>query len=413
MIKHIVFTIVSLSSILTSFAQFGFERQMDVVVIKDEISQKFPWAGGMDYCQFSNIDLDFDGVEDLFVFDRTCNEVLTFIQQGGVGESDYIYAPEYESQFPLDVHDWALLVDYNCDGLKDLFTYSIGGGRVFLNVGNETDGNVFEIQVELMKTYIYGGYSYMYLSSQDVPAIVDVDNDGDKDILGFGVGGVAVEYHKNMSIEMYGVCDSLEFETRNICWGRFREDSGSNDIFLWDTLVYPCDEESLGLEFGLRPTSNQDRHSGSTLLALDMDNSGVLDLLLGDISFKNMTLLMNSGEEVNSNSGMESFDPNFPSTSLAVDLPIFPAAYHVDINNDGIRDLVVTPNSRIGSENRESVWYYENEGADLEPTFIHQNKAFLQEDMIDVGSGAMPVFFDHNGDGLKDLLISSQGHYKP
>ena len=191
--KQFTITLFSLLLSFVSVAQFGFERQLDIVVVKDEIALKYPWAGGMDYCQFSNIDLDFDGDEDLFIFDRTCNEVLTFIQEGGIGESNYRYAPEYESEFPSDLHDWVLLVDYNCDGVKDIFTYSLGGGRVFLNTGNITDGHIFELQVELMKTYIYGGYSYMFLSSQDVPAIVDIDHDGDLDILGFGVGGTAVE----------------------------------------------------------------------------------------------------------------------------------------------------------------------------------------------------------------------------
>jgi hypothetical protein len=33
--------------------------------------------------------------------------------------------------------------------------------------------------------------------------------------------------------------------------------------------------------------------------------------------------------------------------------------------------------------------------------------------MIEVGSAALPVFFDHNGDGLKDLLISQHAWFNP
>ncbi|WP_027421330.1 T9SS type A sorting domain-containing protein [Crocinitomix catalasitica] len=416
MLKLIIGSLCIITTFQTTFAQFGFEYNTETQVIKDDITQKFPWAGGMDYCQFSNIDLNFDGVNDLFVFDRTCNKILTFVQNGGPGENDFQYAPEYESDFPDNLHDWALLVDYNCDGLMDIFSYNIGGTSLYKNVGNVIDGNSFEIEVELLQTYIYDGYAYMYLSSQDIPALVDVDGDGDIDILGFGVLGTAVEYHKNLSVETYGVCDSILYETKNICWGRFREDSGSNDIELWDTLDYPCDEESLGLEFARnygRATDHQDRHSGSTLLALDMDDSGVLDLVLGDISYKNLTLLMNTGEEVNTNSGMGSVDPAFPSSSIAVDMPIFPAGYHVDVNNDNIRDLIVSPNAKIASVNKESVWLYENEGADTEPDFQHRTENFLQSEMIDIGTGALPIFFDHNGDGLLDLLVSSQGEYNP
>lgn len=412
MFKKIIFSfLIGFNTFV--FSQFGFTRMDDIEVVKDGILQKYPWVGGMDYCQFSSIDLDFDGVEDLFVFDRTCNKVLTFLQKGGAGETDYVYAPAYEKNFPPGLHDWALLVDYDCDGLKDIFTYQVGGASVFRNVGNAIDGNSFDMVNPILKTKIYGGTTYMYLSAQDIPAIVDVDGDGDMDILGFGVLGTAVEYHKNMSMELYGVCDSLVFETKNICWGRFRESASSNEVTLWDTLAYPCDEGSLGLEFAVKPTANQDRHSGSTVLALDMNNSGVLDLILGDITFNNLTLLLNSGTEVNMNSGMDAQDNTFPSSSKPVDLPLFPAAFHVDINNDNKRDLLVSPASRTGAQNIKSVWMYENKGADLEPDFIYQTENFLQGGMIDVGSTSFPVFFDHNGDGLMDLLVSSQGQYNP
>ncbi len=406
----IVFTIMS----TCSFGQFGFERNNLIEVIQDGEVQDFPWAGGMDYCQFSSIDLDFDGVEDLFVFDRTCDKVLTFLQKGDPGETDYTYAPEYENDFPSDLHDWALLVDYDCDGLKDLFTSEIGGGRVFKNVGGEDDGNTFELVEPLLISQIYGGDSYMYMRSSDIPAIVDVDGDGDKDVLAFGVLGTTVEYHKCMSMETYGTCDSLIFETKNVCWGRFREDAATNEVTLWDTLEYPCRLIDLTEEFPViddHLDERATRHIGSSVLALDMDNSGVLDLVIGDASYDNLVLLLNSGEAVNTNSGMDEQDLEFPSNSLPVDLAIFPAGFHVDLNNDGIRDLIAAPNSKIGSQNKNSVWRYMNIGEDLEPEFIYQESNFLQNEMIENGTSSLPVFFDHNGDGLLDLLVSSHGQY--
>lgn len=405
--------IVSTIFSVAGYAQFGFERSDLIDVIESGETQDFPWAGGMDFCQFSSIDLDFDGVEDLFVFDRTCDKVMTFLQKGGVGESKYEYAPEYEKDFPADLHHWALLVDYNCDGKKDIFTYFIGSGRVFMNTGDGVSENDFVLIEPLVKENVMDGEAPLYLSPADIPAIVDIDGDDDLDILAFGVPGTTVYYFKNLSQELYGVCDSIVYERKSECWGRFKEDISSNVVTLWDTLVSPCrdidfdDPEGPSRHSGVR----QDRHAGSTVLALDMDNSGVMDLVLGDISYNSLTMLMNSGEEVNSNSGMESQDNAFPSTSVSVDLPIFPAAYHLDINNDGIRDMVVSPNSKVGSENVKSVWSYVNEGADLEPDFIYNDNEFLQSEMIEVGTSSLPVFFDHNGDGLKDLLVSSFGRY--
>ena len=79
MIKKSFYLLVfTLSSAV--YGQFGFERTMEIDAFKDGDIQTYAWAGGMDYCQFSNIDLNFDGVQDLFVFDRTCNKVLTFLK---------------------------------------------------------------------------------------------------------------------------------------------------------------------------------------------------------------------------------------------------------------------------------------------------------------------------------------------
>lgn len=386
-------------------AQFGFERIDTVEVIKNSITQKYPWAGGLDYAQFSNIDLNYDGIEDLFIFDRTCHKVLTFVHNGGTGVIDYSYAPEYENLFP-EMKNWSLLVDYDCDGDKDIFTYTIGGARVYKNIGTSGTGLEFTIAKSILRTNTYGNEVYMYVSSVDVPGITDIDGDGDMDILAFGVGGVSVEYQRNMSVETYGVCDSLEYVTGNICWGLFKESATTNVILLNETCT-----GQVSNPYDVHPESSQDRHAGSTILALDMDADNVMDLVLGDISYPSLTLLMNGGTAPNTNSAMVSQDNAFPSNTVPTDLAVYPAPFYADIDNDGVRDLLVSPASTIGSQNEQSVWLYENTGADNNPTFSHVQNDFLQADMIDFGSGAYPVYFDHNGDGLKDLIVSIQGKY--
>jgi hypothetical protein len=409
---------------LSAKSQFGFQRIDSIDVYESAVFQKYAWAGGMDYCQFSNIDLNFDGIQDLFVFDRSNNKVLTFLQLNPTGTSNFVYAPQYESKFPeynniynayedeQFLFSWVLLVDYNCDGKKDIFASRSGGIKVFKNTGNSTDGLSF-VQTSLrIKSLQWGSQQYVYVSSADLPGIKDIDGDGDVDIITFGGTGQALEYHRNMSMETYGHCDSLLYEMKNTCWGRFSESASTNSVTLWDTLAYPCDPQVPNSESS-HPFSNGDRHSGSTVLPLDMDNDGVMDVVLGDISFPNLVMLSNSGTLPNTNSGMDAVDATFPSNSVAADVSIYPGAYHADVNNDGKRDLIVTPSSKVGSENRYSTWYYLNTGTDLAPIFDFQQNDFIQGQMIDVGSKAMPVYFDHNGDGLKDLLVSSQGHFNP
>ena len=53
--------------------------------------------------------------------------------------------------------------------------------------------------------------------------MVDVDNDGDVDILTFSVLGTFIYYYKNHSMENHGVPDSLDYKLQDHCWGKFHE----------------------------------------------------------------------------------------------------------------------------------------------------------------------------------------------
>jgi len=106
----------------------------------------------------------------------------------------------------------------------------------------------------------------------------------------------------------------------------------------------------------------------------------------------------------------QSFPSNLSSTA-AVDLNIFPAGFYLDVNNDNIKDLLVSTNCNSGCENYESSWLYLNNGATNLPDFSFSKTNFLQEDMIELGEGANPVFFDYNDDGLLDLVIGNFGEF--
>ena len=92
----------------------------------------FPWTGGFDACQFGTMDFNGDGFNDLLVFDRRGNRLLTFLNDGIPGEISYTYHPEYAAHFP-QMKEWVVFDDYNGDGLNDIFTYSPGwaGIQVF------------------------------------------------------------------------------------------------------------------------------------------------------------------------------------------------------------------------------------------------------------------------------------------
>src|SRR5690606_460047 len=97
---------------------------------------RIPWAGGLNAAQFNTMDLNGDGVDDLVLYDRMANKVITFL----ASENQYIPAPDYESLFPADLYNWLLLRDFNCDGKKDIFTGDALGMKVYIHT--ETGGNI-------------------------------------------------------------------------------------------------------------------------------------------------------------------------------------------------------------------------------------------------------------------------------
>lgn len=407
----------------------GFEYNPNIPVKVGSTTLKNPWAGGINYGQFSTIDYNFDGLDDLVIFDRSGDEFILMEHTLNSSVHGYQYVYKGALYFPSDCKYRTAFVDYDSDGRKDLFTYGIGGIKVFRNVGNSSIGLQWQLITAILQTDYVGDISNLYVSASDIPAYSDVDFDGDMDILTFHIGGQNVLYHQNQSMELYGIPDSLIFVMKNQCWGKFSEDANSNDLFLNQT-AYPCENgdvpnplrpENYGKEPGNEPTDFSDiagyksaeKHSGSTLLAMDVNNNGVMDLILGDVAYPGITLLMNGGSAPNTNSAMISQTHDYPSAANPGYMQLFPAIYWEDVDFDGKKDLIVAPNARTVSENQNSVQFFKNTGTNALPNFVFQENNFLQKDMIDHGLGSIPVLVDENGDGLKDLLVANFIRYKP
>ncbi len=386
-------------------AQLNLIRNSTIVVLKTNgDTLKNPWTGGFNSVQFSEIDLNLDGIKDLITFGKTGNRLSPFINNGQPNVISYKHAPEYAKNFP-EIKNWVLLRDYNCDGKMDIFTSSNGGIRIYKNTSINTLS--FTIIDSLLLSNIQPDstplYSPIFVLSSDLPAIDDIDNDGDLDILTFNPAGNYVEYYKNVSIENYGNCDSLNFKLSNKCWGFFKENL-NNSITLSDTCVNNINNPESGK-----------KHAGSTLLTMDVDSNGTKELILGDVSYNNLTLLYNSDTSQSlTSSFINSTDTTFPANQIstpAVNINIFPAGFYIDVNNDSIKDLIISPNCIAGCKDKENVWLYKNTNANNNPIFDYLTDAFLQDGFIEVGQNAFPSFFDYNSDGLLDIVIGNYGVY--
>lgn len=562
----------------TLLAQPYFQRYDSIDVMINSTNVVNPWAGGLNFAQNSQIDLNMDGIKDLFTFDRTGNKIRTFINRGTANTVDYKYDASYESRFP-QLQQWALLYDYNNDGKEDIFSYSLAGGGFdvyentstvasglqfqlvkrlqksvflpsrantspasipdagvsaswdgvsgsassfasrlvnvsnllpsdwrltsvclninhvndddlivylvnpcgnkirliknaggtgdnftntcfepaltnvigsagnntapfsasyapeagqsawaaflacsnpngawYLNVGDQTAGNTGMLTDWAVTFYSPApsgatGLVNLYVSPVDLPALSDIDNDGDMDVVTFVSTGTFIEYHQNMSMEFYGVPDSLVFMSKSHCWGYAMEDNLSNDY----TLHSNCANVSNpGLAENNNGERSFERHSGSCQLCIDLDDDGDKEFIVGDVSFANLTMLTNGGSPKAAN--FIAVDTQFPqnnSGTVPVNLTLFPCAYYFDVNNDGLKDLIVSPNSPNSAENFNSEVYYQNTGTNNFPVFDYQQSNLFQDNMIEVGEGAYPVFFDYDNDGLQDLLIGNFGYFRP
>lgn len=565
-------------------AQPYFQRYDSIPVTLGSGYLSNAWAGGLNFVQTSTIDLNLDGIKDLFTFDRTGDKIRTFINHGTANTVDYKYDPSYESRFP-EMHSWAILADYDNDGRSDIFTYSkLGGGMdVYRNISTFAGGLQFQLVYEqvhsvynptksnftpvnipdggvtaswdggsgstfatrsinvaylntaywklmsvsfdishanaadvilylvapggnkirlvrnagtgsnfsftsietgatnvigspgndiapfkgdfapeagtaawnsflasvtnpngtwtleagdqtpgtggVLKDFALTFYSptytppatasmiNLYISSVDIPALSDIDNDGDLDLVTFAITGTFMEYHQNLSMELYGTPDSLIFYMKNRSWGYAAEDASNNNYYLNDSTgqQYNVGNPGIVTEPGhdsIGEVLRSERHSGSCQLCIDLDNDGDKEFIVGDVSFPNLTMLTNGGTP--KFAYMTAVDMAFPQNnggSPPLDLTLFPCAYYEDVNNDNIKDLIVSPNSTNNSENFNSQVYYKNTGTNSAPVFQYQQGNLLQDNMIEVGEGAYPVFFDYDNDGLKDLFIGNYGYY--
>lgn len=399
-------------------AQMPMFERLSYPVQVNGYDLKFPFAGGFNAPQFSNADLNKDGIQDLVIFDRAGNSLQTFLNNGTPNTVDYSYAPEYACYFPALV-DYVLMRDFNKDGAADIFTSSIAIGRQEIQVyKGYYDGNILKFEPYIFKQpgclvcdslYVYypdgNFWNNLPINKGDIPAFDDINGDGDLDIVTFEASaGGYVWYLENQSIEMGLGLDDMRFEISTRCWGGFYE-SGLEACYCdLSPSTDSCSHQFSGV------ADDRNLHPGSTVLTYDQDGDGDKEVVLGDVSFSCLNYLENGGSKTDA--WMTSQQIDFPTYDVPVNLNVYPAAFYLDVNNDGKQDLIVAPNNPTIGEDRKNVWYYENT-ASSGHHFELQQKNLFTKDMIDIGTMARPAFADVNGDGLKDLVVGNYGFFTP
>ncbi len=363
-----------------------------------------PDAGGLSSISASNIDYNGDGLQDLFLYDRVSGSRLALVRQA---DNTYRFEPDYLQPFQdIVMNHWVLLRDYDNDGDQDLFTPGTGVGAYidFLeNVGTDM-APAFVFRGELETRYSFQQFpnqiSKLNSPSTDIPGLADIDFDGDMDLLVYDIAGIRVTYHRNFAMENYGRADTFDLILASSCWGHFMEEyiASTNE---YDLLINqtPCNGEIAKTD-----QTDKTKHQGGGILPIDLNGDQLMDIVVSDIGVNYMVAGFNGGTQ--SIATIISKDTLFPNNTQRVNLQTFPAGFYVDVSGSDARDLIVAPNERNFVANRNGVWRYENRGTDENPLFEFAQTGFLQDQMLDGGSYSAPLFTDYDNDGDHDLLLA-------
>lgn len=392
MIRLLLFLILLPGSV---FSQFAYEIINTIPARNASTALSQAWAGGLNGVQVNKMDLNNDAQEDLVLFDRSANKVLTYLSVN----NDYTYSPEYETFFPTDLNNFLLLRDYDGDGRKDIFTGNPFGIKVYKNTTSPNEFLTWEhyrfptpggSTSEVIITTGFSGKINLQLQADDLPSIMDMDGDGDLDILCMDFSGSGqIEYHKNVSTNS-GTPDYIRITEE---WGGLRECSCG---------VFAFTNESC-------TTTGRTQHAGGKfLLALDVDANGATDLLFSESGCDSLYLFTNEGTSENA---LFSTASVFPSKNASKGL--YPTAFYEDVDFDNIKDLLLSygvfERTDEVTDFSQSLQFFKNNGTTTQPQFSTTPFSLLQSDMIDVGENAVPTFFDYDNDGDEDLFIGSFG----
>jgi len=394
-----------------SSAQTALTRSEEISVFHDGQALSNPWAGGFNSVQVSSMDFNLDGKEDLFLFDRIARRKLVFLNVGEEpGDMLFDHHYEYNSAFPNQTRNWCFLRDFNCDGKKDLFTNNSSGTRVYENTSDGTNLE-FSLRTNLItSSYNLSGSPFtapVYTIGPDLPSFVDFDDDGDLDIITWTELSTTLYFYRSLGTDIDN-CDSLIYDCGNRCYGMLNESSESASIAYGSDFL--CDFNVID---PYRGYESPQRHTGGTILSVDLDQNGIKDLIIGDVTESYLSSIqMEASSEALDSAVIAHFD--FPATfqnTLAAELNLFPGAFYEDVNGDGIKDLLVSPNATSDAEDRQSLWLYLNQGLNDLPIFEFVETNFLQKTMIDLGTSSFPTVVDANNDGLPDLMISNRSYF--
>lgn len=351
----VIFSLLILTSSLN--AQDLVQRFDGIpVTINGEFSQ-VPFDGGRDNPRIQFLDIDGDGLLDLFMYDKDTS--LYFYKNTGTPTSPKFTLITKRFQ-NLSLKNWFFFVDVNNNGVYDLFSGSPDQKIFFFRNSGTPTNPQFNLEISELRST---GDTVIFQDANSVPNFFDENNNGMKDMFLGSVSGTITLY-RNVS-----TANEVRFE--------FVTDFWQNIL-----IIGKADHGANSFDFA------------------DLNNNGLYDLYWGDLFNPSIYTIINTGTPGNPNMNLvDSIYPqNDPVYTFGFNSPRF-----ADLNGNGLIDLYVTV--LFISQTRDNFIYFENTGTQSNPQFVRRTNNYLTP--LDVGSNSNPVFADINGSGLDDIIIGS------
>lgn len=290
-------------------------------------------------------DYDLDGDQDLFYGDIFNPNLFEFENLGDDTLSDLTKTTEDFLPFSTQAFNHTAFADLDGDTDLDMV---VGAAQQDINnlYRLRRDGITYTVlDSNMIKNIDVGSYA--------IPAFGDLDGDGDLDLIVGGVTG-RLSYFENVG-------------------------SPTAPSFVRVSNYF------MTIDVGI----------SSAPALTDWDCDGDLDLLIGTDAGK-VQYWRNEGSPT-------VFSPVLVTSQLAgIQVDELATPYPVDLNDDGLRDLIVGEWDFNGFAN---VLLYKNTGNTPDPTLVPVTTRLLKRTARDL---TLPTVYDWDGDGRKDLIVGGR-----